>query len=208
MAEKVVYKVVCALLGLAAIPLAIFNPIIRIVGDISVTKTYVGEDVSFRDIYELFFAKGSTFSGFGDFKLTDPVRATMPALIASGVFLALAILFGLAGAVIAVGTRKKLPVLLLSAGSMLCIIGMFIAFNRFFAAPYVDGTISIADLGFIEEGILESIFSSLMHLELLKISSAGFLLLGLYSASFLWTGAYMFVELGEPKDKEKKKKKA
>ena len=194
-----------ALLALAAIPIAIFSPMFRIVGDISIGKTFVGEDVSIYDIYDLFFSKNSTFSGFGDFKLTDPVRATLPALIVSGVLLALAILLGLTAAGLAIGSsRKKLPVLCLSVASLLCIIGMFISFNRYFAVPYLDGTISVGNLGFIEEGILEAIFSALIHLRVLQISSAGFLLGGLYGAMAMWLLAYMLVELGEtPKSKQK-----
>ena len=197
MVEKIVYKVVTVLLAVAAIPIAIFSPMFRIVGDMSIGKTYVGEDVSLYDIYDLFLAKDSTFSGFGDFKLTDPVRATLPALIAAGVLLVLAILLGLAAAGIAIGRDKKLPVLLLSVGSLLCVIGVFIAFNRFFAVPYLDGTISVGNLGFIEEGILETIFSSLIHLEVLQISSAGFLLGGVYGGMTMWLLAFMLVELGE-----------
>ena len=202
MTEKIVYKVVTALLAVAAIPIALFSPMFRIVGDVSIGQTYVGEDVSFYDIYKLFFAKNSTFSGFGNFHLTDPVRETLPALIAAGVLLVLAILIGLAAAGVAIGSRKKLPVLCLSVGAALCIVGMFIAFNRYFAVPYLDGTISVGNLGFIEEGILETIFSALIRLEVLQISSAGFLLIGLYVAMTLWLLAYILVEIGEkPKSK-------
>ena len=197
MVEKIVYKVVVVALAIAAIPIAIFSPMFRIVGDVSIGKTYVGEDVSLYDIYDLFLAKDSTFSGFGDFHLTDPVRQTLPALIAAGVLLVLAILIGFAAAGVAVGSKKKLPVLLLSVGALLCVFGMFIAFNRFFAAPYLDGTISVGNLGFIEEGILETIFSALISIEVLQISSAGFLLAGVYGGMMMWLLAFILVETGE-----------
>ena len=203
MAEKIVYKVVTALLALAAIPIAIFSPMIRIVGDVSIGKTYVGEDVSLYDVYDLFFSEHSLFNGFGDYKLTDPVRATLPALIAAGVLLVLAIVIGLAAGVVAVSSRKKLPVLCLSVVSLLCVIGMFIAFNRHFAVPYLDGTISVGNLGFIEEGILEAILSALIHLRVLQIASAGFLLCAVYGAMILWLLAYIVVEIGEAPKKSK-----
>lgn len=206
MAEKIVYKTVMALLALAAVPIAFFSSMIHIVGDITIGKTYVGEDISLYEIYNLFFSPHATFSGFGDFKLTDAVRTVLPALIASGVLLVCAILIGFAAAVVAIASDRKLPVMLLSAASFLCVIGMFIAFNRYFAAPFVDGTIPISELGIIESGILNTLFSALIQLELLKISSAGFLLAGVYGGAFLWSLAYILVELGEPKPQSKTKR--
>ena len=206
MAEKIVYKTVCMLLALAAVPIAIFSPMFRIVGDVSFSETYVGEDVSLYEIYHLFLAPNARFSGFGHFTLTDPVRAVLPALIAAGVLLVCAILIGIAAGVVAIASSRKLPVLLLSIGSILCVIGMFIAFNRFFATPFVDGTIPISQMGLLEEGILETIVAAMVNLDLLKISSAGFLLFGLYAAAALWSLAFVLVELGEPKPAKKTKR--
>lgn len=202
MIYKVVYKVVAALLALSVFPIVIFVPLFQIVGQVF-GETYIGEHVSLYDIYKLFFSKNSTFEGFGDYKMTDEVRATMPWLITAGSFLALALVLALIIIFTASLCRKKMPVLFLSGAACLSVFGLFRSF-RAFAAPYIDGTINIAKLGFMEEGILESIVSALVKIELLQISSAGFYMFGLFAAIFLWTGAFLLVEWGEP-DKNKKK---
>lgn len=205
MIYKIVYKAVVVILALSVIPIAIFTPMFQIVGQVSIGDTYVGEHVSFADIYKLFFSKSSTFQGFGDYKMTDEVRATMPWLITSGVFLGAALLLGIAAAIVALACRKKLPVLLLSVAGCTAIFGLFRAFKAF-AAPYLDGSISVAKLGFVEEGILESILTAIIKLVTLQISSAGFLMFGAFFAIFLWTGAFMLVEWGEPDGKKRVQK--
>ena len=204
MAYKIVFKTVVVLLALSVIPIAIFSPMFQIVGQVTIGDTYIGEHVSFYDIYKLFFGPNSTFEGFGDYKMTDEVRATMPWLITSGVFLALALLLGIALAVVALACRKKLPVLILSVTACASVFGLFRSF-RAFAAPYLDGTINVARLGFMEEGILEAIISAVVKLVLLQISSAGFLMFGAFAAIFLWTGAFMLVEWGDPEEKKRVK---
>ena len=205
MIYKIVYKVVVVILALSMIPVAIFTPMIQIVGQVTIGDAYVGEHVSFYDIYKLFFSKESTFRGFDDYKLTDEVRATMPWLITSGTFLAAALLLGIAAAVVALACRKKLPVLCLSAAGCGAVFGLFRAFKAF-AAPYLDGTISVSKLGIVEEGILESVLSAIVKLVTLQISSAGFLMFGAFLAIFLWTGAFLLVEWGEPDEKKPAKK--
>ncbi len=203
MIYKIVYKTVVVLLGLSVIPLAIFTPMFQIVGQVTIGDSYVGEHVSFYDIYKLFFSKNSTFQGFGDYKMTPEVRSTMPWLITSGVFLGVALLVGIAAAVVALACSKKMPVFILSASGCIAIIGLFRAFKAF-AAPYLDGRINVGKLGFMEEGIMEAIVSAIVKLVTLQISSAGFLMFGAFAAMFLWTGAFLLVEWGEP-DKKKKK---
>ena len=202
MAYKIVYKAVSAILCVCVLPLAIFSPMIQIVGDVSFAQTFIGEDVSLYDIYALFFKRGTTFSGFGD-TMTEEVRATMPELITAGSFLALTVLLGISGACVAIFCKKKLPTLLVSAAGCLSVVGLFVSFKQF-AVPYLDGTIDIGKLGLMEEGILESIFSALIQLRTLQISSAGFLMFGAFLCTFLWTGAFMLVEMGETPKKVRK----
>lgn len=202
MAYKIVFKAVAVILALCVIPLAIFSPMIQIVGDISISKSLVGEDISLYDIYKLFFSRSAMFDGFGDNKLSEPVRETMPELITSGAFLAVILLLGIATACVAVFQKKKLPVLILFGVSALCVIGLFVSFKAF-AAPYLDGTIGITELGFMEEGILESLFSSMIHLSTLRISSAGFLMFGASLSGLLWTLAFIIVEIGETEKPKK-----
>lgn len=204
MVYKIIYKVVVVLLALSVIPIAIFAPMFQIVGQVMIGDSYIGEHVSLYDIYNLFFSKNSTFDGFGDYKMTDEVRATMPWLITSGVFLGVALLLGIVIAIVVIACRKKTPVLILSGTACLTVVGLFQSFKAF-AAPYLDGTINVAKLGFVEEGFLEAIVSAMVKIVLLQISSAGFLMFGMFIAAFLWTGAYMLVEWGEPDKKAVKK---
>ena len=205
MAYKIVFKTVVVILALSVIPIAFFAPMFQIVGQVTIGDNYIGEHVSFYDIYKLFFSKDSTFQGFGDYKMTEEVRATMPWLITSGAFLGAALLLGIAAAVVAIVCRGKLPVFILSGAGCASVFGLFRAFAAF-AAPYLDGTINVGKLGFMEEGILEAIISAVVKLVTLQSSSAGFLMFGAFAAIFLWTGAFLLVEWGE-EDKKKPAKK-
>ena len=206
MIDKIVFKGVVVILALSLIPIAIFTPMFQIVGEVTLGENYIGEHVSFYDVYKLFFSKSSNFQGFGDLKLTDEVRATMPWLITAGSCLALALLLGIAAAIVALACSKKPPVLFLSVAGCAAVIGLFRSFKAF-AAPYLDGTINIAKLGFVEEGILESLVSAFVKLVLLQISTAGFLMFGVFAAIFLWSGAFILVEWGEPEKPKRAKPK-
>lgn len=205
MVYKIVYKVVAVLLFLSTIPLALFTPMIRIVGEVSFAKSYVGEDVSLYDIYDLFLKKDAALKTEKTGEMTDAVRHTMPWLITSGSLLGAALLVAIAGGVLAIVCRKKFPALIFSGAGLLLVIGTFKAFGTF-AAPFVDGTISTADLGLVKEGIFSLIFSAMFQLKVLQLSTAPFLMLGAFIAVFLWTGAFMLVEIGEEPKKIKKVK--
>ncbi len=78
------------------------------------------------------------------------------------------------------------------------------------AVPFVQGvrfavslgTINVGKLGFMEEGIIESLLTAVVKLVTLQISSAGFLMFGAFAAIFLWTGAFLLVEWGETDGKK------
>lgn len=202
MVYKIVYKTIAALLALSVIPIAIYAKMIQFVGSISIGDSYVGEHMSLYEIYELFFGKNAIYHPSKGAQMSEKVRETMPWLITSGAFLAAALLVGIATAVVAVCCRKKLPTLILSAVGCMTVIGLFRAFKAF-AAPYLDGTINLGDLGILGEGFLSSIASNLFKLEILQISSAGFLMFGAFGVLLLWTAAFMLVEIGETKPARK-----
>ncbi len=204
MLYRIVYKSVAALLSLAVIPIAVFSPMIRIVGDMSFLDSYVGEALSLYDIYTLFFGKNSTFEGFGDLSLTQPIKDLLPALISSGVFLVLAVLLALITAAVAIFGRKRRSIIILSSSIILSVIAMFISFNAF-AQPFVDGSVGISDLGLIESGILSWLVGAVINIKVLQISSAGFLMIGCACAVLLWTLAFVLVEVGEEKTNKKVK---
>jgi hypothetical protein len=200
MASKIIYRVVTALIALCAFPAAIFAPIVRVVGEVSITDSYVYEQLSLWDVYSLFFSKDSTFSGFAEgMNLTDGVKETMPALIASGCCLAAALILAVIIACFAAFSNKKLVNVFLSAGAVCAVIAMFLSFNGGFARPFTDGTISVSDLGLIEWGIINSLLDVFVAIKVLQITSAGFLLIIVFAGVLLWTLAFVLTELGEPK---------
>ncbi len=196
MVYRIVYKSVAALLSLAIIPIALFSPMIRLVGDVALLDSYIGESMSLYDIYALFFGKGSTFEGFGDLTLSEEVKATLPALITSGSFLAVAVLLAVITAAIAIFGRKRRGVLITSVITILSLVGMFVAFNAF-AQPFVDGSIGVSDFGLMESGILSWLVGAVVKIRVLQITSAGFLMIGCACAVILWTLAFVLVEVGE-----------
>ncbi|MBQ7547749.1 MAG: hypothetical protein IJT41_12375 [Clostridia bacterium] len=198
MVYKIVYKVVAVLLALCVIPIAIFTPMVQVVGSVSIRDTLIGEHVSLYDIYQLFLGKHAIYHAQESLEMTEEVRSTMPWLITSGVFLGVALLLGIAAAVTAICCKSKLPTLIVSIAAGMSVFGLFRAF-RAFAAPYLDGTITLAKMGVLGKNFLSSIASAIVKLEILQISSAGFLMFGAFIALFLWTGAFMLVEIGEDK---------
>ncbi len=202
MVAKVVYRVVTALIAACVIPLAIFSPLVRIVGDMTITDSYVAEDVSAYDIYDLFFDKDSTFEGFGELKLTEKVKEVLPNLIAAGCCLAAALLLSLVIIGFAAFSNRRLVILCLSAGAIVSMIAMFVTFGNF-AEPFMTGKITIADLGLMESEILKTVVSTFITIKLLQISSAGFLIIIAFSGILLWTLSFMLTEIGDPKKVKK-----
>ncbi len=196
MVYRIVYKSVAALLSLAILPIAVFSPMFRIVGDVAFLDSYVGEAVSFYDIYVLFFSKGSSFEGFGDLALSEELKSALPALITSGSFLVAMLLTAIVTVAVAIFGRKKRGILITSVLTVIFGIGMFVSFNAF-ASPFVDGTIGVSDLGLIGSGILNWLVGSVIDIKVLQISSAGFLMIGCAVATLLWTLAFILVEIGE-----------
>ena len=204
MASKIVYRVVTALIALCAVPAALFAPIVRVVGEVSITESYVYEQLSLWDVYSLFFSKDSTFSGFAEgMKLTDEVRETLPQLIASGCCLAAALILALVIVCFAAFSNKKLVNVFLSVGAIGVVTAMFITFNSGFAKPFTDGTISVSELGLVEWGIINSLLDVFVAIKVLQITTAGFLLIIVFVGVLLWTLTFVLTEIGEPKETSK-----
>ncbi|MCL2507785.1 MAG: hypothetical protein FWF05_01275 [Oscillospiraceae bacterium] len=194
MASKITYRSVAALLALTALPTAVFASLFRIVGDIVLLNSYVGENLSLWEIYDLFF-RGFSFSESEGMKLTDSLRSILPALIAAGVFLVLTLLLSLVITGFAAFSNKKLVILCLSGAAVLTVIGMFISFGQF-AKPLCDGTVSIADLGIADSAIINSILGAVASIKVLQLSTAGYLLLFEMIGVAAWTGAFLVTEIG------------
>ena len=203
MIYKYVYKIVAALAALSVFPIALFTPMFHIMGNIALGDTYVYHEMSLYDLY-IDFLRGDSALSFKEIELTDPVRATMPYLITAGVFFALALLLALAVAATAFACRGRMPVLILSLMGVLCMIAVFHFFKRF-ALPYVDGTIALSDLGLLGDGLINRILGATIQLKRLRLSTAASLSLGAYIAVFLWTAAYMLVDLGDKPESAAKK---
>ena len=201
MIYKYVYKTVAALAALSVIPLTLFGKMVYVLGEVSLGKTYVYEEMSLYEIYVDFIRTSGGFSSMRDMELTDAVRNVLPLLITAGVFYAAALLIAVAIAVTAFACRSRLPVLILSAVGFVCMICVYIFFNRF-ALPFTDGTIGVGDL---TDGLLGMILGAVLNIERLKLSSGALFSTLTFVGVFLWTGAYMVVDLG---DKDAKPKKA
>ena len=200
MASKIVYRVVAALIALCSFPVALFSPIVRVVGEVSITGSYVYEQLSLWNVYKMFFSKNSTFSGFAEgMELSQGVRETLPGLIASGCCLAAALILAVLIICFAVFSNKKLVNVFLSLGAAALIVAMFVLFNNSFARPFTDGTITVSDLGLIEWGIINSLLDVFVAIKVLQITTAGFLLIVVVSGVLMWTLAFVLTEVGEPK---------
>ena len=205
MASKIVYRVVTALLALCTIPIALFSPIVRVVGEVSISDSYVYDEISVWDVYSMFFGKDSTFSGFArGAHLNESVKAMLPKLITSGCCLAGALILALVIVGFAAFSNKKLINIFLALGAVGAVIAMFVTFNEGFARPFTDGTISISDLGLVEWGIINSLLNSFISIKVLQITSAGFLLAIVFICVVMWTLAFVLTEWGDPKKEAKK----
>jgi len=207
LASKITYRSVAALLALTTIPTVIFASFIRIVVDVALLKSYVGEDFSLLEIYDQLASFG-VLNGTSEhkFELTDGLRTLLPALIAFAACLALTLIISIAAACFAAFSNKKIVILCLSGAAALTAIAMFISFRQF-ASPLISGAVSIDDLGVLGSGILNSVFGVLVSIKILQISDAGFLLLFEMLGLAAWTGAFVMAESGEKNTARKAGKK-
>lgn len=194
---KVVYRVVCALLAIAVLPVMFFQPLVRIV--YSPASVHVEETVSIQKAIDL-FSDGGLLSGLlsGDdgskFVMTDSLKSLMPALITTGVFLVISIVLALVIFFFAALSNKKKLILILSGAGFLSTIGAFIAFGQA-SSPITSGEMPITSL--VDMGILASIISSFVNIDLVQLSSAAVLLIIIFVVICVWSLCFILPELGE-----------
>jgi len=202
---KVVYRVISALLALAILPVMFFQPLVRIV--FSPTDVLVEETVSIKKAIDLFTGDGlfSGLTGDGGFVMTDALRGRMPALITTVVFLAVSVLLAVLIFFFSALSNKKKLITILAGSGLLTTIAAFIAFGNA-VSPIVSGEIRIADL--FDVGIIASIITSFVNIEIIQLSSAAILMAVLFTAIGIWGLCFIMPDLGEEKKLPRKQKKA
>jgi hypothetical protein len=201
---KVVYRVISALLALAILPVMFFQPLVRIV--FSPTDVLVEETVSIKKAIDLFTGDGlfSGLAGDGGFVMTDALRGRMPALITTAVFLAVSVLLAVLIFFFSALSIKKKLITIFAGSGLLTTIAAFIAFSNA-VSPIVSGEIRIADL--FDVGIIASIITSFVNIEIIQLSSAAILMAVLFTAIGIWGLCFIMPDLGEEKKLTKKQKK-
>ncbi|MCR4615933.1 MAG: hypothetical protein K5756_07290 [Clostridiales bacterium] len=212
---KIVYRIGAALLALCIVPNMLYKALIRLVYTmskngvevkLSILKMKSGKgEADFSIVEDLLSKDGmlhdliSNMSGKG---VNEALKPIIPYGIASGVLLALAVLVCLAIFVINVIKPMQKTTLILCGCGLLLNIAAMIAFNRGFAGPLVDGTISVSDI--IGGGIFGLLASMFTGIDIIQLSTAATLNNVIFTAIAVWTAAFLLTDLGAA-DKDKKK---
>ena len=201
---KIVYKAVSALLALAVLPIMFFQPLIRIV--FSPPNFLVEEKTSIKEAVDLFTGDGLFAGPFGqgEYTMTDELRELMPALITTAVFLVISVLMAVVIFFFSILTAKKKLITILGGTGLLTTIAAFIAFSNA-VSPIVSGEIRISQL--FNRGIIASIITSFVNIELIQLSSAAILMALLFTAIVVWGICFIMPDIGDEKKIPKNRKK-
>lgn len=156
-----------------------------------------------RSLYETFnMFSGSTGETGGTSGIWDKVWAAFAdvhgAIICTVVFFVMALLIALVLFFFSCFSGKKLVPICLSAGGIVSLIAMRIAFNTA-AAPVLAGEISLASLLGSSSSVFSSIVGSLAEVSVARLDTAWFVMLFLFIGMLVWAGAYMLIEAGDKK---------
>lgn len=203
---KAVYRVVSAALALCVIPAAYFSSLFRINLSTSFIDTALGEEFSIHRLLSFSSDFGSSLDGMfsgasfteGLWAAIEPIRA---ALICFVVFYLLAVLIALAAAIVSAASGKRAAVVILGSAGIICMIGVFISFNKL-STPLLDGSLSVGTLLNIP------LIGSLIEVSAFTLLSAPTIMLILFIAVVLWTVSFYITEIGENPGQKKKTQKA
>ncbi|NLX93817.1 MAG: hypothetical protein GXZ02_08155 [Clostridiales bacterium] len=218
---KIVFRIVTAALALCVIPAAYFLSFLKF--GFSAVVMNIADDISISRAVTALTDETSPlnglFSGSGNFFENEWVQSLMPAAISFLVFFAIAIILSLVIFFFAVFSNKRLAMTCLGGGGIIAMIGAYISFGRF-AAPLMDGTISVGNLISTEDlsallSIAVQFLGSAIKVEILQLTSATLIMTLIFAAIVIWGLAYMLTEDESEKqqrrvkkEKMKKKKKA
>ncbi len=217
----IVFRIVTAALALCVIPAAYFLSFLKF--GFSAVVMNIADDISISRAVTALTDETSPlnglFSGSGNFFENEWVPSLMPAAISFLVFFAIAIILSLVIFFFAVFSNKRLAMTCLGGGGIIAMIGAYISFGRF-AAPLMDGTISVGNLISTEDlsallSIAVQFLGSAIKVEILQLTSATLIMTLIFAAIVIWGLAYMLTEDESEKqqrrvkkEKMKKKKKA
>ena len=204
---KYLYRIVNALLALSIFPAIIFLDFVYIRVATTVVEAGLHETFTMIDIIDIirgdhFYAslipEGTTFTWP---EALNPLNAR---LITCGVCFALIIVVALFIFVWSICSNKRIPVVIASAVGFISVIVMICCFNSA-ADAITSGAIDIIKA--FSSGFLMSLVSGFINVEMITLAGFQNGLIIIFVMLLVWTGAYYLVEIGEPKEEEKTKKK-
>lgn len=195
---KIVYRVISAVLAACVIPAALFAPIVRIVGGISLSKgNLLAYSLSIKQIYTFLSGRTSYENfGFGSVWENEAFIKLKPALFTLCGFIILSVIIALVTFFFAALTNMRKTVCCLSVGGMLSVVGMFISFKAL-AAPLIDQTITLGS--FFSSMIMSILIDALGEITDFQAGGAFWLMLFAFGAVFVWSISNILIEVGETK---------
>jgi hypothetical protein len=204
---KIVFRVISAALALCVIPAAFFLDLLRVRVSVTLLPKAIQDDISIKRIYDLLAPGGSfsgLFSGKGNLLADATVKSLMPAGICFASFFVLALLLSLVIFFSAVFSKKQLVITCLGAGGLVSVIAAYISFGRL-VAPILSGAVSISD--FVNIGALGLLVDSAIKFQMLRLTSATFVMGLVFAAIAIWGIAYIVTDENFGKKPVKKIKK-
>lgn len=206
-AFDVIYKLVTIALAVAVFPITYFKDLIYFevihygVTGSNVSTTYESLSISeASDLIEQF--SSMTTGNDGYLKELLSLDIYRPAIIAA-VFFAIALLIAVAIIVVAIVSRKTLPVICLSGASVVSMIISYCVFTFAFARPVINGDVTLADLLNTSNylvSVVIGIFAG--NVSSLRLDDAFTTVFFLLLAVFVWTLSVHIVNISEEKEKE------
>lgn len=201
---KAVYRIVCAALAIAALPIMYFQPLLRLI--FSPNQILIEEKISMKRAVDLFTGDGifSNLTGGKGLTMTPALKELLTPVIATGVLLAIAVIIMIIIFFFAVFSNKQLLITILSAVGLILVAVSFITFKSA-TNPIINGEVPLSSL--IEMGFLGSMISSLISIKVLQLSSAPTLLLFLFIFILAWSLSFVITDIGEEAPQKSNTKK-
>lgn len=211
----IVYRVVTAVMAVAMFPLAYFSKMLFVVvmhEEVSSLLQLFGQsndpggtyfEWSLADFFDP-SSSAYTLLNFGDGEgLTlsavwgnEYLRAVLFAVI----FFVITLVIALVILGFAIFSNKAKIVAWLSGAGFLTMIASFISFNSFFVNPIVNDVASLRDV-FNIEGSFANLALAFVDITSIKLEGAFFFVMFLMLGILIWSGAVLFVNASEEKEK-------
>lgn len=206
---KYLYRIVNALLAAAVFPVVIFADLILF--RLSTTLADVGleESISIKFIIDVITGKESFWhemiiqNSSGSFTWPSALNPVKGRLIAFAVCFVLILLISLFIIIWSACSNKRIPVLAASAAGLVSTIVMIACFNSA-AALLMDGTINVVNI--FSSNWIVSLLGNVVLVDLLSLGGFHNGIIFLFVGLLVWTGAFYLIEIGEPKEEDKKTK--